>query len=518
MPHPAAFLSIGMILLVVAWIAATPPGSAPDEDAHYVKALGAGGGQLRGAPVGGAAATKPPAGRAQIAGAWLAENTRSFVVPANLLPRFGCFDLFVDPSAEVPASCSSTDGGLPASPLVAARLIKGSDDAREQTYVGTYPPFVYVVPGISMRLGADDSYTAFRIGRGVSAAICLALLLLAVAVLWEPRSSGMALIGLTVAVTPGALFIVSTLTPSGPEVASGICFIASLLRLAREPRAPRWVWLACAVSGSMLTISRPLGVFFVPFAICGVALLMGTGPLVRAWRAGRRAAGATAGALLLTSAVAIYWQVSYQPDPSWHLADLADALGPSLTNLPEVMREQVGMFAAFFPAPAYLYVPCGVLVAGLLLLALLVADGRRRWGLALVSVAAVVLTICLSVLHRTTGFDQFSGRYILPVFVLVPLGAAEVLRARRDRLSLVPLSSVVIGFAVAGGLLQGAAWWAAARRSAVGTDGPLLFSSSDFEPPGGWVPWMLVVVLAVLAYVAAGVSGARARGASRPRP
>jgi hypothetical protein len=45
---PAILVAAGLALLVLAWVFGNPPGSAPDERAHYVRALGAGGLELAG--------------------------------------------------------------------------------------------------------------------------------------------------------------------------------------------------------------------------------------------------------------------------------------------------------------------------------------------------------------------------------------------------------------------------------------------------------------------------------------
>ena len=43
-------LALSVTLLTIAWIVANPPSAAPDETAHYIKALGAGDGDLVGKP------------------------------------------------------------------------------------------------------------------------------------------------------------------------------------------------------------------------------------------------------------------------------------------------------------------------------------------------------------------------------------------------------------------------------------------------------------------------------------
>jgi hypothetical protein len=58
--------------------------------------------------------------------------------------------------------------------------------------------------------------------------------------------------------------------------------------------------------------------------------------------------------------------------------------------------------------------------------------------------------------------------------------------------------------AIGTGVIQLLAWWLESRRIAVGTDGPFFFmSDSVWDPPGGWLPWVLLMLLGTAVYVAA---------------
>ena len=59
------------------------------------------------------------------------------------------------------------------------------------------------------------------------------------------------------------------------------------------------------------------------------------------------------------------------------------------------------------------------------------------------------------------------------------------------------------------GLVHFVAWYVNARRSAVGTGGPLFFlDDAKWSPAGGWVPWLLLAGLGALALLAAAVTPA----------
>ena len=143
---PAVLLAAGLSLLVLAWVFGNPPGAAPDERAHYVRALGAGGLQFAGATfeptaeqreafLGQAGKGEPLPGAGVATVLWAAKQTRAFDVPLALsVTTFGCNDR----SSEVSAACLDKPPAEPRS-------------RRVPTYTGTYAPFVYVVPGAVMR-------------------------------------------------------------------------------------------------------------------------------------------------------------------------------------------------------------------------------------------------------------------------------------------------------------------------------------------------------------------------------
>jgi hypothetical protein len=128
---------------------------------------------------------------------------------------------------------------------------------------------MYAAPGLVMRV-ASEPQTAMRLGRIVNAALSLGLLFVAAMVLWDRSRGALSLVGLMVAVTPAVVFFGSILNPSGPELASAICFSACLLRLTRGPDCPRNVWVACGASGAVLGLGRSLGPAFVALLVFSV--------------------------------------------------------------------------------------------------------------------------------------------------------------------------------------------------------------------------------------------------------
>ena len=485
--------AVGVALLVLAWVFGNPPGAAPDERAHYVRALGAGGLQLAGAPFEPTAAQRrafvaqagqeqplPGAGLATVL--WAAKQTRAFDVPRALsTSSFGCNDR----RSELSAACLDAPAREPRS-------------GRVPSYTGTYPPFVYVAPGAAMRTQAAPA-PALRAGRLVSAALCVALLAAAVALTLAGGGGGVALGALAVALTPMVVYCAGILNASGPEIAGSLCFLAAGFRLAR-PGAGPWTWSALAAGGALL-LSRSLGP--VLLVVLG-AMLVALGGRRPRRPEHPRAAAAAAAVLLVAFAVAAWWDLFEQPHGVEGGPGYRDALGQSLHDLDDVARHAIGDFGALDTSlPDWLYVVWALAALGLFGLAAARGTGRDRAGLAACALVAFGLTIVVSVFQLRTGYGA-QGRHVLPVLVLVPLWAGEVLRRSGGPGRLVVAAGVLWS---AG---QAVAWLANARRGAVGTDGPWwFFGDAEWSPPGGWWPWAVLAVAGAVAGLAAALMAAR---------
>jgi hypothetical protein len=498
-----------LLLMGVAWLMATPPGSAFDEPAHYTKAIGVGRGEFHGqaptarpedlAKLFEAARENPEAVKAlgqhvsSSVGRWQAHTQRRFNVPSALFSRkLGCT---VGRSAES-ASCVAQ----PEPPVRLAGPVT--------SYVGTYQPYLYVPAGLAIRL-ADSPYTALRLGRAATLLVALVLLTAAVWLLWDPRAGTLSLLGLVVAVTPMVIFVASVLSPTGPEVAAAICFAAVLLRLSRDEPAPGWIWLALGASGAVLAAARSLGPAFLVLIFVVAAALVGPRTLVRAVRSGRRPAVAAGLVVAAATAASVWWELTRQPHPSLDRTSVTDALGPSWGNLDEIARQAVGVFGALdAPMPrggAWLWL---ALLVALAATALFVGGRRERLSVLALPAGAVVVTLVMSVVLREIG--PLQGRYALPFLVLVPLWYGEVVLRRRDKLPAeLAVALPVLVFAGAAGV-HVLGWWSSSRRFAVGDSGAWVFlGDAQWSPPGGWLPWTLLVALAAAAYLATGMAALR---------
>ena len=495
-----------LVLMGVAWMMAVPPGSSFDEPAHYVKAIAVGRGDLYGkAPAAGGGLRELPATNAgsleqldravsDPAVRWQARSRRRFEVPPTLIDsRFGCTSWM--PGA--PATCLDGPRAETKSPTT-------------ETYVGTYQPYLYVPAGLAIR-AADRPATALRLGRAATLAVSLALLTAAVLLLWSPTAGAVSLLGAVVAVTPMVVFASSVLSPSGPEIAAAICFCAALLRLGRADQVPTWAWVALAASGAVLGAARALGPAFVALALVSVGLLAGPRRPAEHSRAATMHAAAAGAMVLVASAAGLIWELTRQPRPEPSGSSVVEALEPSISHLPVVGKQAIGLFGSLdAPMPLVAYVVWSLLVAALIGVALALGNRRDRLSIVALLATGLGVTLVMSVVYREIG--ALHGRYALPFLVLIPLWCGEVILRNRARASARLLAVVVASTFVAAGAVQFVGWWASARRFAVGDQGGWLFlGDAKWSPPLGWEPWLAFALVASAAYAAAGASTVTAR-------
>lgn len=474
------------MLLVTAWVFSNPPGYGPDEPAHYTKALGAGRGEFFGG-VGGFP-EGPGFGPDQLR--WINQAARAIDVPAGLAPDGLPCSASLD--AGVSAGCVKT---LPSPPA-------GARD----TYVGTYQPFLYVLPGIFAR-AASTATEGILLARVAGALTGIVLLVAAAGLLWRPGEGGLPLVGLVVATTPMVLFLASAVSANGPEICAGICLVAAALRLSRPGEASPFVWSAAAGAGAVLALSRSLGPAFVLLIALVPVGLLGSR---RAWKVvgdgGRWAAGSAA-VVFVAIAAGVGWEIARQPHPPVDPVSTALVRQAVRDTFGYLLRQQIGVFGwneVRLPAQAHRWwVAC---LVGMVVLAAVLARWRGRLVLAGAVAAGVVVSISVFITVNRTGFPM-QGRYVLPFVVTVPLLAGELVSRSRERLPalaripLLPLVTVV----AAGGHFAG--WAVNARRSAVGIYGPLYFSGhSQWQPPLGWGPWLVMAATGSLLLIAAGMT------------
>jgi hypothetical protein len=232
----------------------------------------------------------------------------------------------------------------------------------------------------------------------------------------------------------------------------------------------------------------------------------------RGWRAcwrtvrdGGTWAFAAAGVILVSTLSTVLWERSFQPGVDVDGAYFWHEVPATLGSLTRILGDLVGTFGWLdtqMPAAAY-FVWAAMLVALVALGMAFAPSGRGRIVLGVVPVLVVMVIVLISAgLLRQNGFE-IQGRHVLAFAAVLPLLAAEIVadgaRTRRARrLWLLP------ALGVPALVVQAVGWYSNARRSAVGTAGPVWFvGRSRWSPPGTWSLWAAVVVLGLAAGVVA---------------
>jgi hypothetical protein len=475
----------GIFCLLAAWIFATRPFAAPDESSHYLRALSIANGTLVGpkVPYEGSYANA-----AQLK--WAQQNTRGVTVPPKLAP----------PGVNCETGHPDT----------------GPQPCIEGTEVGNYHPLPYLLPAL-VQTASSRADTALWLSRLASALPCLLFLLLALALLWT--GSVWSVAGLLAAITPMVLFVSSVLNPNGLQIAAAVAFFAGLLRIARAPAAVSGrVHLATTVAGVVTILAWQLGPVFAALELAVTAGLLGRAGLRDLWRStshGWRIAFPVSLGLALC-AYLVYGFASGVSHSSFGIRPFFPSLQAGFHQLDPVLHDSVGTFGTLsIRLPTAVYWIWWLLVLLLVAVAAAVGRARERVLLGTTCVAVVALPVLFYAwAYRFTGFG-LQGRYMLPAVLLIPLLAGEIASRHAGRLTQARLGAPVLTGALAVlALLQGYAWWFAARDAA-GTQGTVnLFAHATWKPPLGWVPW---IVLAGVGCVALLVFAAEPLRDSRPR-
>ncbi len=181
------------------------------------------------------------------------------------------------------------------------------------------------------------------------------------------------------------------------------------------------------------------------------------------------------------------------------------------------MRQWVGVFGwASLPMPTYAYRIWWLAVVALALVALAAGPWRARLGFVAVLVGAAVVAVGLDVvvLHQTR-FPVY-GRYLLPLAVLLPLAAGEIVTRRAARLPAAvrrPLQ-VAVPLLVAAGPPRRAVGERPPLRRRDGRPRLVPRPVAVEPPPGGWSPWFALAVAGAACLVGFALTGLRAAPAT----
>ncbi len=485
-------LALAYLLLLGAWSIGNPPGAAPDEFAHYLRALGAGRGELvlddKPEPLTGPAAAETNL-------QWQRKQSRLVEVPDGLNPeRFNC-----DRRGMVRAwQCPTVD-------------TEAIDDA-ETTWVGTYPPYLYAPPGWAVNR-FDAAVAALLAGRLVSMALTAGLIAGAIFMVDDRRRRWISHLGLIVAITPMVVFVGSSLTPNGPEIAAGLCFLAACLRLVREDAgraSTRWAWILAGTSALVLAAARDLGPVWVALAGLMVLGLAGFRRVLSAMRSGGVPAVVGASLGVVGLALALWWQLQHQVSPGLDIGRTLGYFGESLNTTKEVARQEIAVFGALAVVlPGWVYLIWGLLLAAVGVGALIAGTLRERLILGLGALGLVLVPAGVDMLQRINDFGV-QGRHVMAYTVGVPLLAGEILRRHAGSLDWLKRLRPTLLLSVTVGLLLGFCWYRNMAFYMAGPGDPIPFWRAAAEqPPFGWPILGLAVALSMALFVTYGVLASR---------
>jgi hypothetical protein len=199
MAAPALLLA-AWALLLSSWVMANAPFAAPDEAAHFMRAVGVSEGHLIGAADPGVRIGVTPA---QVA--WTAQAARLVSLPAGFDPQ--PFTCELDPSEPSAACLHTAESRTPAVTVAIG--------------VGNYQPLPYLLPAMVLRAGKTPAQ-ALRLARAAQALTAFALLAVAVFALYDAGSPLVSLLGLMLAATPMVLFCSASLSGSGLEITGAL--------------------------------------------------------------------------------------------------------------------------------------------------------------------------------------------------------------------------------------------------------------------------------------------------------
>ena len=484
-------LGLGFGLLLVAWVMATQPFAAPDEPSHYLRALSIANGHLLGPTV-----PYPYGGLMPAQLAWVDQGTRAVWVPAGQSPPVPCIDHKPD----------------------FAVLAPGCLEASE---VGNYHPLPYLLPALALDM-SNDSTTGLYLSRLASAIPCLAFILLAFALLWD--GSAWSLLGPLAAITPMVLFVSSIVNPNGLELAACLAFAACVLRIARAPtHLPSRVWAAFALSGAVTILAWQLGpIFVIADLALGASLLGPAGLRTLRLSAGRRLRPPPLTLITATALYMVYGLASGVTHSTFSISPVAQGLHEGLSQLVPVLGNSVGTFGALTVSlPFAAYWTWWLFVAAIILGAMWVGGRRDRSLLiAVVALALAFPVLFFAWVYRFTGFGM-QGRYVLPVMVLIPLLAGEMIHRRLQTRPSHRLRELLpVGAAVLAAGFQAYAWWFNASVVAGAPNTISFYAHARWSPPLGWWPWIAsaaVGTAALLAFAMLGTLASRAPLATSSR-
>lgn len=476
----AALFVLPYLILMLAWAGSNPPGAAPDEADHLVKALGIGrlhiGETYRGV-------VSPTASLVQQRNASI---SRVVTVPGRLAP--------------IGYKCTAHHPERTADCLPKQRT-DASATVEVVTPVGSYPPFLYLPIGLAAN--AMSSVTgAFLAGRFACVAMAAVLLFFGAAhlVRWLGRR---ALLGAFVGLTPMALYSAAMISTSGVEICAAFalaCVGVVAIRCPNSLRA-RSTHFTLAGSGAALILSRQLGSVTFAAIIFLVVIRVGWHAVWQLIRRHQASFLGSAAILIVSVALVAWWERAYDhPVITGGVFDRR-ALDGFNDRTFKLVREGVGLFGWLdTEVPGWVILAWILLVVVLVGVAVLLGSTANRWSLVGWLIALVLLAYST---YATVFYPIRAGiqaRHLLPFFLLCPLLAGVVFLDVVGKSAPAAVQRMFFLVAAVMPTIHFASIFVNARRYAVGDQGPVWFlGSANWSPGLGWSAWLILSFIGALA-------------------
>jgi hypothetical protein len=484
--------------LSACWSLATPMFASPDETSHLVKAAATARGEIGGKH--GFVQQEMFQGPSE-------QPIRSYRVPAAYAAQvFPCYAF----APRVTPECEKSAAEHPPSRTGSLTMY---------TTAGHYNPIYYALVGWPSLLakGVHGMYLL----RLASALLNSLLLAGAVALAAAWRRAGFLLAGLLTATTPMVLFLNGMVNPNSLEISSAVLvWVAALsLTLHPDPALLRRRVLSLVGAGTLLVNVRPLGYEWLA-VILGTALFVAAGRgTVLAVLRNRTTWYALAGA----SPVLVFgmWWTLHNGDDAKVPFVKGNAFIPAAHSTLNGMQWNIQCMIAVFgwldtPAPMLTYdLWIGVTVT-LALVAVALGKWRQILAVLMLGVAIVAIPVLAQGVEAKHIGLIWQGRYLLAVAVGLPILAGAVLAARASEFSEAPQANktgaataapvglptwldrrIVLTLGTVLAFADLAAFFRAQRRYLTGLNGHLLLTNITWQPPGTWVLWMALYVLAL---------------------
>jgi Predicted membrane protein (DUF2142) len=384
---------VGVAMMILGWTYATPLGAAPDEASHILQAVAIVRGQFdepeHPGPLGLVATVRVPG--------W-----------AELL-NGECYGILQDGEFGLCSVVTSANSGTTVS---------------ANTQYSNAPPLYYVIAGVpTLFLSGKPALYAIRVvGDGLNAAlVALGIWLL---LRFFPRRT--VLVGVLIALSPMVLFLMSVVSSSGLEIASGFASWCGALCIIAHPKVPGALGIWTAIAVSFLLMIRPTSPLDVVIIAIVMAVLVG-------WRGlSVRLNQSLRPFVVIVSIAAAITVVMLFIDGIPHLQGLRPPHPMSLlSNMWTTLRlsgrrlaQCVGNFGWLnSPSPPWVVAVWVGSLAVLTGVAVFVSASCRR-ALVVLALLILAMPLLLESPQINTVNQYWQGRYWLPVVVGFPLVAA----------------------------------------------------------------------------------------------